>query len=825
MDKKKPKKSKRGSVSDVLKLDSLLFDIKRHIVSTLGNDFEPPRKDTYYNGLAYSVRDRLLERWFNAQRSYYDHRAKRVYYLSLEFLPGRFLMNYVCNLKLKQECLETFQDLGLSLEEIEEEEWDAGLGNGGLGRLASCFMDSMACLKIPGYGYGIRYDHGIFLQRIINGYQVEECDNWLQHGNPWEIQRLGFPYTVNFYGRSETYTDQDGKLRYRWVDCEHVDALACDILIPGYDNNNVNNMRLWAGQSSSDFNLEFFNRGNYIGAVEAKVLSENISKILYPSDEFEEGKELRLKQQYFFVAATFQDILRRYKKKNSSFDEFPNRVAVQLNDTHPAISIPELMRIFLDEEGLEWNQAWDICIRTFAYTNHTVLPEALETWSVDLLRRMLPRHTEIIFEINRQFLDKVSKQYPNKPELLAKMSIIEEGYEKKVRMAHLAIVGSHSVNGVARLHSHILTNRLFKEFHDFFPGKFKNITNGISPRRWLMQSNPLLSDLITDSIASDWITNLEELKKLTPYIENPTFRAAWREVKFQNKLRLVEYIKRTLNLTVNPDSLFDIQIKRIHEYKRQLMNIFHVITLYNRIKEKGLQNSIPRTVIFAGKAAPSYHTAKLIIKLINSVADIVNNDTEVNDHLKVIFLPNYCVSQAEKLIPAADLSEQISTAGMEASGTGNMKFALNGALTIGTLDGANIEIMEEVGQDNIFIFGLTAEKVESLKNEGYQPYTYYERDLELKKVLDQINSGYFSPENPDLFKPIISSLLDHGDYFMVLPDYRDYVNTQETVSRLYQDIEAWTRKSILNTANMGKFSSDRAILEYAEHIWGTKAFS
>jgi len=794
-------------------------DIKHHIMTTMGNDFYPPRKDTYYNGLAYSVRDRLVTRWLNSQRSFYDRSAKRVYYLSLEFLPGRFLMNYVTNMQLNKACEQSLEETGFTLEEIEAQEWDAGLGNGGLGRLASCYMDSMASLNIPAYGYGIMYDYGIFYQTIVDGYQVEQCDNWVRWGNPWEFKRRGFLYNVQFYGRSEHYKNSAGKRCYRWVDTLDINAMACDILIPGYGTQNVNNMRLWAAMSSQEFSLREFNQGDYMGAMQSKVLTENISKVLYPSDEKEVGKELRLKQQYFFVAATFQDIMRRFKKHNADFKLLPERVAVQLNDTHPAIAIPELMRLLLDEEGLEWHRAWEISVKTFAYTNHTVLPEALETWPVRLISRLLPRHIEIIYEINRQFLSMVEKRYPNKPELLRRVSIIEDGSEQKVRMAHLAIVGSHTVNGVAGLHSRIIKEKLFHDFDIIFPGKIINVTNGVTPRRWLLQVNPALSSLITDTIGSDWITDLDQLKKLIPHAESPEFREKWRQVKLKNKARLVKYIKRKVGMDVNPDTLFDVHVKRIHEYKRQLLNIFHVITLYNRIKKDPDKEIVPRTVIFGGKAAPSYVQAKLIIKLINSVADLVNNDPDVNHMLEVVFLPNYCVSQAEKIIPATDLSEQISTAGLEASGTGNMKFALNGALTIGTLDGANIEMMEEVGQDNIFIFGLTAKEVETQRVQGYDPWTYYNSDEELRTTLDMVRFNHFIPGEPNLFLPIWNSLMAQGDKYFVLADFRAFIQAQDKVRALYLDQEQWTRCSILNTANMGKFSSDRAVREYARDIW------
>jgi starch phosphorylase len=800
----------------------LLDDIQKHIVGTLGNDFNPPRKDTFYNGLAYSVRDRLAQSWLKAQRHFYDHGSKRVYYLSMEFLPGRFLMNYVTNMQIGAQVKEAIDGTDFTLEQLETEEWDAGLGNGGLGRLASCFMDSMATMKIPGFGYGIRYDYGIFYQTIENGYQVEHCDNWIRQGNPWEFARRGFLYDVNFGGRSEAYTDEKGAIRYRWIETEMIKAMACDILVPGYGNDNVNNMRLWAAVSNEDFNLSHFNKGDYTGAMEAKVLSENISKVLYPSDEKEEGKKLRLKQQYFLVAATFQDIMRRFKRHNKDFSTFSQQIAVQLNDTHPTIAIPELMRLLLDEEGLFWDEAWDICVKSFAYTNHTVLPEALESWSVDLLGSLLPRHMQIIYDINDKFMKEVATKFPGRLDVMAKLSLIDDGYPKKVRMAHLAIVGSHAVNGVAMLHSKILKEHLFKEFDVCFPGRLTNITNGITPRRWILQANPQLSKLISLHIGDGWITNLDELKKLIPLADDTGFKEVWRSVKKSNKERLSGYILRKTGVTVDTDSLFDVHTKRMHEYKRQLLNVLHAITLYARLRENPDFDMTPRTIIFAGKAAPAYHLAKLIIKLINSVAQVVNGDEGVNKKLKVIFLPNYCITQAEKVIPASDLSEQISTAGLEASGTGNMKFAMNGALTIGTLDGANIEIMEEVGEENIFIFGLKADEVVSMKERGYNPHDYLQNDMELKRVIELIDSNHFCPNEPGLFRPILATLLEEGDKYMVLADYRSYVDTQGAVDRLYRNEDEWTKKSILNTANMGKFSSDRSIKEYAERIWGIK---
>ena len=701
-------------------------------------------------------------------------------------------------------------------------EWDAGLGNGGLGRLASCYMDSIASLRIPGYGYGILYDYGIFYQNIVNGYQEESCDNWRRQGSPWEIVRRELLYEINFYGRSEAYLDAEGHERHRWVDTHNVMAMPCDILIPGYGCNHVSNMRLWAAQSSRDFNLTEFNRGDYIGAMHDKVMSENISKVLYPNDKLDQGKELRLKQQYFLVAATLQDIMRRHKKQHSAMEGFADHVAVQLNDTHPSIAIAELMRLLLDVEMMPWEQAWAICTNTFAYTNHTVLPEALETWPVELVGRLLPRHLEIIYEINRRFLQDVASRYPGDVRRLESMSIIEEGNERRVRMANLAIVGSHSVNGVAALHTKILKESLFSDFHLFYPRKFKNITNGVTPRRWILQVNPVLSSLITEAIGPGWECELSRLNGLIPLADDAEFRRAFAEAKLQNKKRLARYVLRKMGMGINPHSMFDCQFKRIHEYKRQLLNILHVITRYNRIKKSPNDQFTPRTVMLGGKAAPGYFLAKLIIKLFNSVAEVVNNDSDVRGRLRLLFLPNYCISQAEKVIPAADLSEQISTAGMEASGTGNMKFAINGALTIGTLDGANVEIREEVGPENFFLFGLKAEEVEHLRLTGYDPVSFYEGDAELRHAIDQIASGGFSPGEPGLFTPIVDALLRHGDYFLVLADYRDYVDTQDKVDQLFGDTDEWTRKTILNTANMGKFSSDRAVLEYANEIWGVQ---
>jgi len=812
-----------GGIYETDTVAGLKKDIIRHIVSSLGSDYARRSEYNYYHGLALAVRDRMIDQWIKTQRSYYDEEAKRVYYLSMEYLPGKSLLNNLHCLGIYSVAQQALADFGLKLEDLAEVEWDAGLGNGGLGRLASCYLDSMATLGISGYGYGIRYDYGSFHQVIDGGAQVERPDNWTQRGNPWEFDRGRFLHEVNFYGRVHSWVDEHGRLRYDWVDTERVLAMACDLLVPGYRNGQAINMRLWAAKSDTEFNLDFFNTGNYIGAVEAKVRDENISKVLYPSDELQEGRELRLRQQYFFVAASLQDILRRYRKKHESFDKLPDMVAIQLNDTHPTIAIPELMRILLDEELLEWDEAWALCTRIFAYTNHTILPEALETWPCSLVERVLPRHMQIIYEINHRFMQWLDETCPpNHPDpdgRKARLSVIQEHPYKAVRMANLAIIGSFSVNGVAALHSEIIKARVFPDFFHVYPERFNNKTNGVTPRRWLNQCNPELAALIDDKLRGSWLCHLERLQELTPHADDPDFRARWKDVKRANKERLASYVRRKLGFECNLDAMFDVHVKRIHEYKRQLLNVLHVITLYNRLKTRPERVFTPRCVFFGGKAAPAYAMAKLVIRLVNGVADAVNNDPEVGGRLQVVFLPNYCVSQAERIIPATELSEQISTAGYEASGTGNMKFAMNGALTIGTLDGANVEMLAEIGEENMFIFGHTADEILALRHNGYNPWQYYESDWELEKALDMISDNAFSPYTPGLFRPITDALLHHGDHFCVLADYRAYVECQEEVSLLYRDSDEWTRRSILNTARMGKFSSDRAIAEYARDIW------
>jgi starch phosphorylase len=798
-----------------------LNTINHHMLSFLGRDPQRAGSRDLYKALAYTIRDFLIERWISTQKGYYAKGKKRVYYLSLEFLIGRSLGNSLINLGFYDEIKSVLEEMGYDLEEIREEEDDAALGNGGLGRLAACFLDSLATLGVPAYGYGIRYEYGLFYQRIVDGFQMEHPDNWLRYGTPWEFERPANLYPVKYYGRVQRYRNNKGELRTEWIETEEIMAMACDNLVPGFNNDNVINMRLWTARASREIDLGSFNRGDYISAVQNKVQSETISKVLYPSDDIRQGQELRLKQQYFFVAATFQDILRRHKKKHNDFDSFADEIAVQLNDTHPSIAIPEFMRLLVDEEAVPWEKAWRICVGTFGYTNHTLMPEALESWPVELLGKVLPRHLEIIFEINRQFLDEVAARYPGRDDLLRDMSIIEEGPVKRVRMAYLAIVGSHSVNGVAELHTHLLKTRLFKNFHEFYPGRFNCKTNGITQRRWLLKCNPGLAGLITDTIGGEWVTNLDYLRNLEPYAGQPKFQKKWAKVKTENKKRLAAIIKQDCGVVVNPNTLFDVQVKRIHEYKRQLLNILHVITLYHRIANGEDTDSPARTVIFGGKAAPSYFKAKLIIKLITSVAEVVNNDSRVGDRLKVAFIPNYGVSVAEKIFPASDLSEQISTAGTEASGTGNMKFSLNGALTIGTLDGANIEIREEVGPENMFIFGMTTEEVEEAKrNPRRNGFDVYRDNAEVKRTLDSIRSGYFSRGDTVLFAPIVEGLLNLNDPYLLLLDLEDYLRCQKEVGELYHDQPSWIRKSILNVARMGKFSSDRTIREYARDIWG-----
>lgn len=790
--------------------ENLEFRLIKDRITATGSDA--------YFALSLAIRDRLVRKWLRTQHQYFQRDTKRVYYLSLEYLMGRLLGNSLINMDYYDECYKILKEDGYSLEEIREIEHDMGLGNGGLGRLAACYLDSMATLELPAFGYGIRYEYGIFKQEIENGYQMEYPDSWLLNGNPWDILRRDLEYRVKFYGKAVKVQNPDGSYKFDWVDTEDVLAIAYDIPVPGYKNNTVNNLRLWQAKAATEFSFKEFNAGDYVAAVSSKTDSENISKVLYPNDSYVQGKFLRLKQQYFFVSATLQDIIRKFKINHDTFDEFAEKNVIQLNDTHPVVAIPELMRILIDQEGMSWVKAWNITSKTFAYTNHTVVPEALEEWSLELFEELLPRHMQIVYEINRRFIEDVKKNYTTDPNIISGLSIINESGGKSVRMANLAIVGSFAVNGVAALHTEILKNRIFSHFHKIFPGKFINITNGITPRRWLKTANPFLSNIISERIGESWVYDLNDLKKLEKFAEQSEFREAFRSAKWLTKKLLIDVIEETNELKINPESMFDVQIKRFHEYKRQLLNVLHIITLYNRIKDNPKIEMVPRTIIFAGKAAPAYQMAKLIIKLINSVAEIVNYDPDVGDKLKIVFIPNYSVTLAEKIIPAADLSEQISMAGLEASGTGNMKFTLNGALTIGTMDGANIEIREEVGEENIFIFGLLADEVVKLKSSGYNPRTYYEANKMLKRVVDMIASDFFNKNEPGIFKPIIDSLMG-VDYYCLFADYQSYVDAQDEVSKLYLNQEEWTKKAILNVARVGKFSSDRSIKEYAEKIW------
>lgn len=819
---KKTNPSGTARKNNKISLKPFQESIKKHLLYTMAKDQYSATNLDLFKSISLSVKDQLVKRWIRTQQTYYEVDAKRVYYLSLEFLMGRALGNNLINLQMYEQCAAELREAGYELEQLQELEWDAGLGNGGLGRLAACFLDSMATMQLPAYGYGIRYEYGIFFQHIRDGYQVETPDNWLRYGNVWEIDRPEYLYNVKYYGNVIQSTGPDGKLTSEWTDTQDVMAMAYDIPIPGYANNTVNNLRLWAAKSTREFDFEYFNHGDYIKAVQDKQKTETISKVLYPNDNVVQGKELRLKQEYFFVSATLQDVIRRYRKAHNDFSQFPEKVAIQLNDTHPAIAIPELMRILVDLNALPWEDAWRLTIATFGYTNHTILPEALEKWPVSMIETLLPRHMQIIYEINQRFLNDISQKYPDDSDRLRRMSLIEEGQERMVRMAHLAVVGSHSVNGVAELHTNLIKTILFKDFNELYPDRFNNKTNGITQRRWLRLCNQKLSGLISGKIGEGWVTDLYQLKKLAGFADDPEFHNEWRAVKARNKETLASYIASLTGIKVNLESIFDIHVKRIHEYKRQLLNCLHAIHLYNQIKANPQGSFVPITKIFAGKAAPGYFIAKLIIKLINSVADVVNRDTDLNNLLKIVFLPNYCVSMAEKIMPGADLSEQISTAGMEASGTGNMKFALNGALTIGTLDGANIEIKEEVGDENIFIFGLKADEVLNLKKNGYNPREYYEKNANLKKVIDMIANGFFSPWNPQLFKPIIDSLIN-TDNFMLFADFDAYIRCQSVVSQNFLNPEDWTHKSILNVASTGKFSSDRAIAEYAKDIWNVKS--
>lgn len=776
----------------------------------------------WFMAVAYTVRDRILHKWMQTIETYMTSKDKSVSYLSAEFLIGPQLGSHLTSLGIYDKMQEAVTHLGLNLDDLLEQEEEPGLGNGGLGRLAACFLESLATLEFLGVGYGIRYEFGIFDQEIRDGWQVETTDKWLRFGNPWEVPRPEISFVVNFGGHTEHSINQQGRYQVRWIPSKAVRGTAYDITIPGYKVNTVNLLRLWKAEAIESFDFKAFNIGDYYGAVEDKVLSENITKVLYPNDEGIQGKRLRLEQQYFFVSCSLQDMIRVHLRRGNELKNFHTCYAIQLNDTHPSIAVAELMRLLVDEHLMDWDTAWHITQNTFAYTNHTLLPEALEKWSLPLFSSLLPRHLEIIFEINRRFLDEVKTRYPADNERIARLSLIDETGEKFVRMANLACVGSHAINGVASLHTELLKRDTFRDFYELFPEKFLNITNGVTPRRWLLLINSRLAQLITSRIGEQWICDMNRhLEKLEQYAVEKDFRKEWQKIKYENKVKLAATIRKRTGVVVNPDTLFDIQVKRIHEYKRQHLNILHVITLYNRIKQNPNVDIVPRTVILAGKAAPGYFMAKLIIKLINSVADVVNNDADVADRLKVVFLPDFNVKNAQVIYPAADISEQISTAGKEASGTGNMKFSMNGALTIGTLDGANIEICEAVGKENFFYFGLTADEVNILKSQEYKPMHYVETNYELQQVINLLASGLFSKGDKKLFQPLIDALL-YWDEYMLLADYQSYIETQQQVAEAFRDQERWTTMSILNVARIGRFSSDRAVREYAEKIWNVK---
>jgi glycogen phosphorylase len=808
-----------GMLVDTGRRSTQAEDLKRaiadHITYTLALDRSKASDRDFFMSAAWSIRDRLAERWASTQARYRQQQGKRVYYLSLEFLMGRTLGNAVLNLGLEGATGEALDPLGYHLDQLEEMEDDAALGNGGLGRLAACYLDSMATLGIAGYGYGIRYEHGIFRQKLVNGRQVEMPDNWLHDENPWEIARPERTYPVKFNGRVEAVEDEQGRTHFQWVDTNDVLAMAYDMPIPGYRNRTVNTLRLWAAKATEEFDLEDFIRGDYVAAVEAKTRTETISKVLYPPDDTGSGKELRLKQQYFFVSATLQDIVRRYKRDRLPWPEFAQHVQIQLNDTHPAIAIPDLLHLLIDEEGLEWNEAWAIARATFAYTNHTVLPEALESWDVDLVRSLLPRHLELIQEIDRRLRARIADRFPGEPGRVERMAILSGG---RVRMASLAIAGSHTVNGVAELHGRLIREQVFADFYALWPERFTWVTNGVTQRRWMLKSNPSLSALITDRIGPEWVRDLEQLQGLEVHVDDPAFREWWRASKADNKVRLARLVEELTGVRADTQGIFDVQVKRMHEYKRQLLNALRCADLYLQLRDDPQLDMVPRAVLFGGKAAPTYWTAKLIIKLINSLAARAQEDPRVAAKLQLAFLPDYRVSMAEVIFPGSDLSEQISTAGYEASGTGNMKFALNGALTIGTMDGANVEIAERVGEENIFIFGLSADEVADTKARGYHPRGIYEADPRLRRVLDFIASAEVEPEEPGIFRPLVDELLYH-DRYLTLADFASYLEAQNRVDTVYRDPERWTRMAVLNVARCGFFSSDRSVREYADRIW------
>ncbi len=804
-----------------LTVDALAKSFVLHVRHTQGKDPRVATQLDHFVAAVHSVRDRLADHWTRTVDRVVREQPKRVYYLSMEFLLGRLLEDALVNLGVRDEMSTALGKVGVDLADVLEQEHDAGLGNGGLGRLAACFLDSMASLGIAGVGYGIRYEYGIFQQDIVRGRQVERPDNWLRYGNPWEFERPERRYAVHFGGRVIQYTAPNGRILHEWVDTHQVLAVAYDTPVPGFENNVVNTLRLWSAKATQAFELEYFNRGDYIKAVEQKVATESLSRVLYPNDSQLAGKELRLKQEYFLVSATLQDALARHLATHDSPKDLHHYAVFQLNDTHPSLAVAELMRLFVDRYHLDWELAWSITTRCMAYTNHTILPEALERWPVWMLERLLPRHLQIIYEINDRFLRDVRLRHPGDDALIGRVSLIEEGAEKQVRMAHLAIVGSSHVNGVSALHSRLIRENLFRDFHQLMPGKFTNQTNGVTPRRWLQKCNPELSALISSKIGDHWKRELHRLEALEEHAGDPEFRAEWQAVKSRNKQRLARFLRRQHGMDLDTSHLLDVQVKRIHEYKRQLMNLLHVVKCYFALVEDPRRDVVPRTVLLAGKAAPGYAVAKQIVALTCAVAERINGDVRTRDRLQLLFVPNYGVTSAELIIPASDVSEQISTAGMEASGTGNMKFALNGALTIGTLDGANIEIRDAVGQENIFIFGLTAEEVQA-QAQSYDPYRVYHSDPELRAVLDAIGSGMFSPEDSRAFRGLVDGLLSGGDRYFTLADFRSYVRTQQTLEAVYRQPEEWTRRCILNVARMGYFSSDRTIDGYAREIWNVR---
>ncbi|KHS70630.1 glycogen phosphorylase [Pectobacterium brasiliense] len=803
--------------SPTLSVEALKHSIAYKLMFSVGKDPSIANKHDWLNATLLAVRDRMVERWLRSNRAQLSQDVRQVYYLSMEFLLGRTLSNALLAMGLYDDLKAALDGMGLELDDLLQEENDPGLGNGGLGRLAACFLDSLATMALPGRGYGIRYEYGMFKQNIVNGRQAESPDYWLEYGNAWEFPRHSTRYKVRFGGRIQ----QEGS-KMRWLETEEVIACAYDQIIPGFDTDATNTLRLWGAQASNEINLGKFNQGDYFAAVEDKNHSENVSRVLYPDDSTYSGRELRLRQEYFLVSATVQDILNRHWMMHKTYNNLAEKFAIHLNDTHPVLAIPELMRLLIDEHKFKWIEAWTVVRKVFSYTNHTLMQEALETWPVDMLGKILPRHLQLIFEINEHFLEYVQKEVPDDNELLARVSIIDENNGRKIRMAWLAVVASHKVNGVSELHSDLMVQSLFADFARLFPNRFCNKTNGVTPRRWLALANPSLSKLLDDTIGQTWRTDLSQLSELKQHIDYPAFVQKISKVKLKNKVRLATYMAENLNIVVNPESLFDVQIKRIHEYKRQLLNVLHVITLYNRIKDDPEVERVPRVVIFAGKAASAYYMAKHIINLINDVAKVINNDPTLHDRLKVVFIPNYSVSLAQVIIPAADLSEQISLAGTEASGTSNMKFALNGALTIGTLDGANVEMLEHIGEENMFIFGNTADQVEALRQNGYNPRQYYDQDEELHRVLTQITTGVFSPDDSRRYSDLFDSLVNFGDYYQLLADYRSYVDTQDRVDELYAKKDEWARCAVQNIASMGYFSSDRTIGEYAQDIWNIK---